>query len=104
MVIAVDMDGILCEEGDWGKHSESFPIKKNIEQVNRLYDGGNQIIIYTGRFHDEYQLTLDWLRKYDVKFHQLVMNKLLADVYVDDRMKTLEELCCSEDRWVPITL
>lgn len=92
MVLAIDMDGVLCEEGPWDCHEQSIPIRKNIDKTNYLYDSGHEIIIYTGRFHEEQKITQEWLERFGVKYHRLVMGKLLADYYVDDRLKTLEEL------------
>lgn len=92
MEIAVDVDGVLCEEGPWTEHAKAIPIQENIDKVNSLYQEGHIIVIYTGRFLEEQELTEMWLKKYKVKYHKIVMDKLLADVYVDDRSMELEEL------------
>ena len=56
-----------------------------IENINKLYDDGNVIIIQTGRHWDKLEMTKQQLEKYDVSYHSLVMGKPTADVYVDDK-------------------
>ena len=33
-------------------------------------------------------MTMDWLTKYGVKFHQLILGKPIGDVWIDDRAIT----------------
>jgi hypothetical protein len=56
-----------------------------VESVNKLYDEGNTIIIYSARTWMEYEMTVDWLKKNNVKYHQLMMGKPIGDVWIDDR-------------------
>jgi len=92
-IYAVDIDGTLCEEqNEWWKYSSATPVKENIEKVNRLYEEGNTIVIFTARFSEDREVTTHWLKKNGVKFHKMVMDKFRADVYIDSAMKKPEEL------------
>lgn len=56
------------------------------EKVNRLYeDPENIVIIYTARSELIRNQTKKELKRLGIKYHALVMEKLRADVYVDDR-------------------
>ena len=92
MIIAVDLDGTLCEKVHWTKHSSALPLIENIRKVNQLYENGNTIVIYTGRFPDDEEITRDWLAKFEVRYHRLVMGKLIADLYIDNDSRRLDEL------------
>lgn len=82
MVIAIDMDGVLCEN-NW--HAEDpKPLVENIKQLNQLADA-NFIIVYTARPDHLYEVTKRWLIANGVRFHTLEMGKLCADVYIDDK-------------------
>jgi len=90
-LIAVDLDGTLCEGKFW--ETEPTPIKEHIEAVNNLYKKGGHIIIYTSRFPKDYELTLNWLIKYGVLFHGISMRvKIGADVYIDDKALNAQDL------------
>jgi len=77
-VWAIDLDGTLMDKGK--------PIKKNIKKCNELYEGrDNLVIIHTGRNETIRKRTKDYLKQNGIKYHLLVMNKLRADYYIDDR-------------------
>lgn len=64
-----------------------------IERINKLYDSGNTIILWTGRNWDSYDLTKKQLKEKKVKYHELFMGKPQG-IYIDkDARKTLEEFC-----------
>lgn len=62
-----------------------------IETINKLYDAGNIIIIYSSRTWVEYEMTVDWLQKNGVRYHQLFMGKPVGDVWIDDRAITCKD-------------
>ena len=74
-----------------------------IERVNKLYDEGNTIYIYTARgmgqykgdlvqvYNNLYVLTLDSLTKWGIKHHGLIMGKLHYDYLIDDKAMSLNE-------------
>ena len=89
-LIAVDMDGTLCEGKFWV--SECEPKLDVIEKINALYKKGAHIIIWTARFPKEYEMTLEWLLKHKVLFHGIAMRvKIGADIYIDDKAISLDD-------------
>lgn len=92
-VIAVDMDGVLCRGEAWTPQEclEAEPCEKTIQIVNSL-SMENFIIIWTARRDSLIPATLHWLRMQGVRFEAISNNKMVADVYVDNKMKSLEEL------------
>lgn len=83
-LIAVDLDGTLCEGKFWEK--EPIPLQKRIDYINELYKKWAHIIIWTARFPKHYEVTKKWLDKYDVMYHWISMHtKIGADCYIDDK-------------------
>jgi hypothetical protein len=96
MRIAVDLDGILTVEtegfGD-DAYAKRSPNLKNIEAINQLYDNGHVITIFTSRFSIDQIVTINWLKKYGVKYHHIVFNKLQYDAIIDDKsFNSMKEL------------
>jgi uncharacterized HAD superfamily protein len=90
-VYAVDIDGVLCKERrkGWLSYSTAKPIWKNISKVNRLFDEGHIILIYTARLECDREVTEQWLRENKVKYTALILGKLRADYYIDDKNEQL---------------
>lgn len=88
MIYCFDIDGTLCTNTD-GDYAKTQPFHEVIAQVNRLYDEGNRILLYTARGAttgiDWHELTERQLREWNVHYHELHMGKPTADVYVDDK-------------------
>ena len=97
----IDLDDTICftENRDF---ENSKPYKKVIDKINKLYDKGWKIIIYTARGAKSCKTLLDreikyrgiteaWLHRNNVKFTELVLGKMNADYYVDDKNMTIEE-------------
>lgn len=85
MQIIIDIDGTICSEERTFSRSLATPKENAVESVNKLYDNGHTIILYTARTWVEYEMTVDWLKRYNVKYHQLFMGKPIGDVWIDDR-------------------
>jgi hypothetical protein len=72
------------------------PIQSNIDRVNALYDMGHEIVFFTARGYETHvswrQVTEEQLKAWGVKYHKLIMGKVSADWYVDDKMATLFEI------------
>ena len=93
MIYAVDLDGTLCvEEHRWWEYENAPPIPEAIKKINALFGKGNHIIIYTARPEKDRAVTRDWLNEHRVRYHQLVMDKLRADVYIDNDSKRMDEI------------
>jgi len=90
-LIAVDLDGTLSEGECWGAEDPK-PKQDMIDFINSLYIKGYHIIIYTARFRDFFQLTEAWLIKHRVRYHALCMNKMGADLYIDDKCINIKDL------------
>lgn len=101
--IAFDLDDVLCQRDakyDYlgpKKYQYCTPINDNIYLVNSLHDSGYKILIYTARgmsqfsgdvsliYSELYQLTLNCLNEWGVKFDQLIMGKASYDLLIDDK-------------------
>lgn len=94
--ICFDLDGVVCNQTE-GNYARAVPNTEAVEAINRLYDAGHKIIIVTSRFMGRnngdvietyksgYEFTLQQLKGWRVKFHELHMGKPRYDVVVDDR-------------------
>lgn len=80
-----DMDGTICTEEKTFSRALAKPLEGAVKTINALYEAGNHIIIFSARGWIEYEVTKDWLDRYGVKYHQLILGKPFADIYVDDR-------------------
>tara|TARA_B100001996_G_C18426970_1_gene502998 strand:- start:314 stop:616 length:303 start_codon:yes stop_codon:yes gene_type:complete len=83
-----DLDGTLCTNTE-GDYLNASPLENRIEVVNKLFDEGNEIIIFTARGSTT---NIDWtkqtenqLSEWNVKYHKLLFGKPYADIYIDDK-------------------
>lgn len=87
MIYCFDLDDTLFNAAN--KYGEVTPKRDRIAEVNRLYDEGHTIKLYTARGSETGEnhtaLTLDQIRWFGVKHHKLIMGKPHADIYVDDK-------------------
>tara|TARA_B110001452_G_scaffold235071_1_gene213689 strand:+ start:812 stop:1180 length:369 start_codon:yes stop_codon:yes gene_type:complete len=94
--ICFDIDNTICKTVN-SDYKNSKPIIKNINYINRLFDDGYKIKIFTarymGRSNDNSskakkkakQITLNQLKKWNVKYHRVFFGKPSTDLYVDDK-------------------
>jgi uncharacterized HAD superfamily protein len=85
MQIIIDIDGTICSEERQFSRPLAKPLEGAIDSINRLYEHGHTIILYTARTWAEWEVTNHWLQTNGVKFHQLFMGKPVGDVWIDDR-------------------
>ena len=95
--IAFDLDGVICKTDKKKNYNKSIPIKKNIKIINELYKLGYQIIIFTARYMGRskentrlatkrgYYFTEKQLKKWKVKYNQLIFGKPSYDLFIDDK-------------------
>ena len=95
-IICFDLDNTLCKTIRNNYH-KSIPIKKNINILNKLYESGYVIKIFTSRFMGRskensskakklgYNLTMRQLKKWNVKYHKLIVGKPSYDLVIDDK-------------------
>lgn len=104
MIIAFDLDDTLCKgtlpwpddpDNNQDKVEEFFdtcePIPEAIQLVNKLYEEGNTIYIWTARYQQDGWVTTQWLIRHRVKYHRLILGKLRVDVYIDNQSFRLKE-------------
>jgi hypothetical protein len=85
MQIIIDMDGTICSEEKTYSRSLAIPLEGAVKNINDLYNKGHTILIYSARSWQEFEMTTDWLNRYKVKYHQLILGKPIGDVWIDDR-------------------
>ena len=96
-----DIDGTICfteykiEDKKW-TYIDAEPNVDLIEKINELYDMGEYIVLFTARGSiintnwDE--ITTKQLKEWGVKYHELRFGKPGAEIYVDDRTISPEDL------------
>jgi len=101
MKYCFDIDGTLCDTPNNEKGKPDYlnakPIPFMVEQVNRLYDEGNYIILQTARGKgsgiDHTELTTKQLNDWGYKYHELfpMFCKPTADIFIDDKGINVED-------------
>ena len=97
-----DIDGTICTPTVGRDYHKAEPWQDRIKVLNKLYDEGNYIIYFTaramGRFSGYshsiaakkaeevlFELTKQQLDDWGVKYHELIMGKPHADLFIDDK-------------------
>jgi len=96
--ICFDLDNTLCENKQEGeKYEDVLPKPDAIEYLNELRNNGHYIIIFTARnmlthnnnlgkiIANQAPIVIDWLKKHNIPYDELLFGKPLADYYVDDK-------------------
>tara|TARA_Y100001958_G_C21212009_1_gene537651 strand:- start:461 stop:802 length:342 start_codon:yes stop_codon:yes gene_type:complete len=96
MIFCFDIDNTICKTK--GKnYKNAKPHKDIIKIINKLYNNGHTIKIFTARYmgrnndniklayKEGYNNTLKQLKKWNLKFHKLLMGKPSFDILIDDR-------------------
>ena len=95
-IIIFDIDNTIAKTKK-NNYRSAKPIKKRIELINRLYDKGHYIKIFTARYMGRnkensnlvkkkyYKKTFDQLSQWGIKFHKLIMGKPSYDIFIDDK-------------------
>lgn len=101
MKYIIDIDGVISDKIKWEYQDSYLRLKEMllsigynynvVNKINELYDKGNVIILHTSRLWLDYDVTVEWLKKGNVKYHTLIMAKPLGDYYIDDKNKSVEE-------------
>lgn len=83
-----DIDGTICTNTE-GSYHEARPFGERIAAVNRLFRSGHRIVYFTARGSttgiDWRALTESQLSTWGARYHELILGKPYADVFVDDR-------------------
>lgn len=95
--ICFDIDNIICKTNSKNDYIKSKPVKQNIKVINKAYDQGFEIILYTARYMGRSNgniskakkkiepLTLRQLKKWGVKYHKIYFGKPSFDLFIDDK-------------------
>jgi len=94
MTYCFDLDGTLCSSSP-EDYTKAIPWQARIDSVNKLYTESHHIVIYTARGMGtgiDYRTLTEWqLSDWGVLYHDLIMGKPLADVYIDNKGISDEE-------------
>tara|TARA_Y100000768_G_C23914683_1_gene651772 strand:- start:2 stop:361 length:360 start_codon:yes stop_codon:yes gene_type:complete len=94
--ICFDIDNTICNTKG-SDYKKSKPILKNIKFINYLYQKGFKIKIFTARYmgrNNDNQnkakkmakkITLQQLKKWNLKYHRIYFGKPSSDLYIDDK-------------------
>ena len=82
-----DIDGTICtQESDY---SQAKPIQEVIDKLNKKYDEGYRIVLFTARGTetgiDWSLITADQLKEWGVKYDDLLFGKPAGLKYIDDK-------------------
>ncbi len=95
--IVFDVDGVIASKAEGGEYKQAKPLLHGIACVNKAYENGYHIILFTARYghrengniHKQYNRGFielsDWLYKHGCKYHELIMGKPAGVLYVDDK-------------------
>lgn len=83
-IISIDLDDVISLRGD-------KPNILVIQKINLEFEKGNIILINTARSWVKYIPTKKWLEENNVKHNELVMGKVFATHYIDDKNQSVEE-------------
>jgi glycerol-3-phosphate cytidylyltransferase len=90
MIYCFDLDNTICSDVEGGQYHLARPFDDVVNEINRLYDNGNTIIIMTARGSrskkDNTESTIKQLKEWGVKYNELICNKKPhADFFIDDK-------------------
>jgi len=103
MIFCFDLDGVINRTPDDLPPPEKFRVFRPnwgvILAMHRLKEEGHKIIIYTARHPEDKDITLEFLRDFNVPYDEIIFGKPYADVYVDDRAMGVEDFLRRVGEW-----
>jgi len=94
VVWAIDIDGKICSNEPIGKYELHQPNFDYIQRVNRHYEQGEIIKLFTARGSSSHidwrDLTEKQLKEWGVKYHELIFKKPSFDFSDDDKNRELK--------------
>ena len=96
MVYVFDIDGTICSLVKNADYENAKPFKHRINKVNKLFDDGHVIKLFTARGSttkiDWTEKTKSQLKDWSIKYHELIMNKKPdGDLFIDDKAINAED-------------
>ena len=110
--LIVDCDGVIADKASLGDYGNAAPLPFGVQQINKLYEMGYHIVLYTARYGDResgnihkqyargYIELVNWLEKHGVKYHEAKMGKPAGAIYIDDKAARVEE--DSQEGWYQV--
>ncbi len=74
----VDIDGTVCDDipnEEPERMGTCLPYPDALRIVNKWYDDGHIITFFTSRTEEHRQVTEEWLKKHNFKWHGMLMGK-----------------------------
>ena len=74
----IDIDGTITEDvpnEEPERMSTCLPYEGSVEIINSWFDEGHIITFFTSRTEEHREVTEKWFKKFDLKYHNLLMNK-----------------------------
>jgi len=84
-IIAVDIDGVLTNETKGHDYKTRTANELNIAKINELFNLGFYIHLWTSRYPEDQEVTLNWLSDHSVCFNKLTLGKLQYTKLIDDK-------------------
>ena len=82
-----DIDGTICSTDC--EYKDSVPYREVIDWINKKYDDGHIITLFTSRGTssgiDWFDFTEKQVNDWGVKYHELKLGKPAYDLFIDDR-------------------
>jgi SAM-dependent methyltransferase len=85
MIVAVDLDGVICEEMPTFSRPLARVMPGAAQGLRTLHEAGHRVIIYTARGWAEYEVAKAWLKANEIVHDELIMGKPIVDCFIDDR-------------------
>ena len=91
---AVDFDDTLAHQ-IWPEPGIGEPMEENIEKLMQIKKAGHEIIIHSARPWGDYHALERWLQEREIPYSGVVLGKLNARRYIDDKA-----INASEESWL----
>lgn len=100
--LVFDIDDTICNNRN-RDYINAEPIKSIIDKINKLYDSGAEITLYTSRgmvscngdiekiIKKNKAILEEWLSRNNVKYNKLIFGKPLGDMYIDDKCMNVRD-------------
>ena len=89
MTIYIDIDETICKTPSSRDYTQSQPIIKNIEKINRLFLEGHTIVYWTARGtvtgKDWYEMTKNQLSLWKALYSDVKIGKPAYDIFICDK-------------------
>ena len=74
----IDIDGTICDDvpnEQFERMANAKPYHNSIETINKWYEEGNIITFFTSRKEEHREVTEQWLRDNEVRWHYIIFGK-----------------------------